>query len=307
MICPNCGAQIPDGSTTCPNCGATLQALPVYRAPPDNEPRAYGAVQTPHKSNTKKIIIVVTVAAILLVSALAAVLLMSGGNERTMTYKEFLDQYDHDGDGRPESKTPKDFQAGDKVLIKDFAVNVTYNSSYDMSFIVCKSAKDYYEARGDDVLPMIAEGDMRQYTGRDFTYEYTFKKYTDNGETYIMPRELYLLVAPHMGSSASTPIAGTLVYVSEVSDPINGNASFELVLGSPNEVETSNVTIRVIDSNGMLVDGATINILHIASDTEHMKSVDRIQISYPGHDIRGYQVVMIVEGWEGTIEGNVPS
>ena len=307
MRCPNCGMEIPEGSTTCPNCGAALQTLPVYGAPPDNGAGAYGAAQTSPKSNTKKIIIVVTVAAILLVSALAAVLLMSGGSERTMTYKEFLEQYDHDGDGKPENNTPKDFHAGDKVLIKDFALNVTYNSSYDISVILCKSVKDYYEAKGDDVLPMIAEGDMRQYKGREFTYEYTFKKYTDNGETYIMPRELYLLVAPHMVSSGPTAIAGTLVYVYEVSDPINGNASFELVLGSPNEVETSNVTIRVIDSNGMLVDGATINILHIVSDIEHMKSGDRIQISYPGHDIRGYQVVMIVEGWEGTIEGNVPS
>ena len=302
MRCPNCGIEIPEGSTTCPNCGAVLQALPVYGAPPDNGAGAYGAVQTPPKSNTKKIIIVVTVAAILLVSALAAVLLMSGGSERTMTYKEFICQYDHDGDGRPDSGTPKDFHTGDKVRIRDFAVNVTYNSSYDMSIILCKSVKDYYEARGDYVPPMIAKGDMSQYKGRDFTYEYTFEKYTENGETYVLPEELYLMMASMsnvtthiiLPMSFSTRKTGDTNWTLDIASSANGAYPSDLSYSIMKDDGTYLVYKASFPSNSGIMDANGIMWYDFNGD-EKVDSGDAIRIDSSS----------IQSGYEFSISGEV--
>ena len=37
MFCPNCGTQLPDGSTNCPSCGATI-GVPAQEAPVTPEP-----------------------------------------------------------------------------------------------------------------------------------------------------------------------------------------------------------------------------------------------------------------------------
>ena len=37
MFCPNCGTQLPDGSTSCPSCGATI-GVPAQEAPVTPEP-----------------------------------------------------------------------------------------------------------------------------------------------------------------------------------------------------------------------------------------------------------------------------
>ncbi|GEM_PF-4368764 len=204
MRCPNCGTELPEGTVQCPSCGVMLQAP---------EQAYYGHGYTPQpaplpKSSNKKAIIAIVVAAIVVVSAIAAVLLLGGGvGEKEMTYKEFLEQYDHDGDGSPESYTPKDFHEGDKVKIRDFAVDVNYNASYDVSLIQCKSTES------DPHAYMVVKGDFTLYKGKEFTYEYTFKKYTFGNETYIMPEELWLMVASM--ESTKTPPPQPIAFVAQ--------------------------------------------------------------------------------------------
>lgn len=38
MICNQCGAQLPEGTTVCPNCGAALNAQPQYQQPFQAQP-----------------------------------------------------------------------------------------------------------------------------------------------------------------------------------------------------------------------------------------------------------------------------
>ena len=40
MICNQCGAQLPEGTTVCPNCGAALNAQPQYQQPFQAQPVA---------------------------------------------------------------------------------------------------------------------------------------------------------------------------------------------------------------------------------------------------------------------------
>ena len=125
--------------------------------------------------------------------------------------------------------------------------------------------------------------------------------------TVVLAATLYLMVG-NMGGSQNTPVAGSLSYVSSVSDPANGNATFEIVLNTPNSARTGDITMTVLDASGAPAN-ITAKIQHIvtAGDTTHVKSGDRIQITNAGTDIHGYQIVISIAGYAGTISGTIPS
>ena len=126
--------------------------------------------------------------------------------------------------------------------------------------------------------------------------------------TVVLAATLYLMVG-NMGGSQNTPVAGSLSYVSSVSDPAHGNATFELVLSTPNSARVGDITMTVLDANGGTTT-ITPTIQHIvtASDPTHVKSGDRIQIvAGQNVDIHGYQIVISIAGYSGTISGTVPS
>ncbi len=131
--------------------------------------------------------------------------------------------------------------------------------------------------------------------------------------TVVLAATLYLMVG-QMGGQQNSPVAGSLSYVSTVSDPANGNATFEVILNTPSNPKIGDVTIKVLDANGqptslsVVASGTGIHILHITSDNDHLKSGDRIQIEAGnGVDIHGYQLIISIAGYSGTISGTVPS
>ncbi len=126
--------------------------------------------------------------------------------------------------------------------------------------------------------------------------------------TVVLAATLYLMVG-NMGTGGNTPVAGSLSYVNTVSDPGNGNATFQLVLNTPNEAKMGDVTISVLDSSGNPAPATvTSGVIHITSDHTHLKSGDRIYITDSGGaNLHGYQVIISIAGYSGTITGTVPS
>jgi len=126
--------------------------------------------------------------------------------------------------------------------------------------------------------------------------------------TVVLAATLYLMVG-NMGTGGNSPVAGSLSYVSQVSDPANGNATFQVVLNTPSEAKMGDVTISILDANGNPA-GSTVSsgVLHITSDSTHLKSGDRVYITdSAGGDLHGYQVIISISGYSGTITGTVPS
>ena len=125
--------------------------------------------------------------------------------------------------------------------------------------------------------------------------------------TVVLAATLYLMVG-NMGTGGDTPVAGSLTYVSSVSDPAKGNATFEVVLNTPDNPKIGDVNIKVLDDKGNVVNTITPTVQHIVSDNDHLKSGDRIQIVAGNTvDVHGYQVLISISGYGGTITGTVPS
>ncbi len=131
--------------------------------------------------------------------------------------------------------------------------------------------------------------------------------------TVVLAATLYLMVG-NMGTGGNTPVAGSLSYVSAVSDPNPSsgasNATFDLVLNTPSQAKMGDVTITVLDSSGNPATGVTSGVIHINShnDPNYLKGGDRVYItSSTGADLHGYQVLISISGYSGTITGTVPS
>ena len=136
--------------------------------------------------------------------------------------------------------------------------------------------------------------------------------------TVVLAATLYLMVG-NMGGSQNTPVAGSLSYVSAVSDPhptqaknrsiIASNATFEVVLNTPSNPKIGDISISILTSAGARAPtNVTYGIIHITSDSNHLKSGDRIYITNSdGMDLHGYQVLISIAGYAGTITGTVPS
>ena len=133
--------------------------------------------------------------------------------------------------------------------------------------------------------------------------------------TVVLAATLYLMVG-NMGTGGNAPVAGSLSYVSQVSDPhpTSGasNATFQVTLNTPDNPKMGDVSISVLDSTGNpAASTVTSGVLHIVSDNtlkDHLKSGDRIYITdSTGADLHGYQVIISISGYSGTVTGTVPS
>lgn len=127
--------------------------------------------------------------------------------------------------------------------------------------------------------------------------------------TVVLAATLYIMVGNMNTQANNKLIAGSLTYLDDFSNPANGTATFILSMSVPQRANIGDVTIKVLDQNGNIVDGANISIQHIVSsnDQDHIIGGDHIKITYGGHDIHGYQIIMSVSGYTGTVTGNVPS
>ena len=125
--------------------------------------------------------------------------------------------------------------------------------------------------------------------------------------TVVLAATLYLMVGNMNQNSDSDLLAANLSYDEQFSNPALGNATFVLTMSTPQRASVGDLSMTVLDNTGNIVNDANITITHITSDSEHVSGGDHIVITYPGHDIHGYQIIMSVSGYTGTATGNVPS
>jgi len=126
--------------------------------------------------------------------------------------------------------------------------------------------------------------------------------------TVVLAAVLYVMVSGYMQSGGTSPVAGALTYDRDLSDANNGDATFQFVISNPNSPLYSEISIKFLDPNGNLTMDIGYNWQHLASDTEHVATGDRLQIwTNSGGSIRTYEVVMTVTGYSGVISGEVPA
>lgn len=127
--------------------------------------------------------------------------------------------------------------------------------------------------------------------------------------TVVLAATLYLMVGNMNEASNSKLLAASLTYSEDFSDAANGNATFIVSISSPQRASMGDLRIKVLDDQGNLVNSSGLNITvkHIVSDSDHLTGGDHILITYPTHDIHGYQIILYVIDYTGTAEGRVPS
>ena len=127
--------------------------------------------------------------------------------------------------------------------------------------------------------------------------------------TVVLAATLYIMVGNMNSQSNTNLLAGSLTYEEYFSNPKNGTATFILSMSTPQRASLGDLMIKVLNANGSIINDANISIEHIVSENDqtHIIGGDHIKIVYAGHDIHGYQIIMSVSGYTGTITGNIPS
>ncbi len=120
--------------------------------------------------------------------------------------------------------------------------------------------------------------------------------------TVVLAATVYIMVAG-LGGTGSTPVSGSLTYLSDLSS--SNNATFQITLSNPNNPKVSDVHVKVLDSSGNIVSGASWGIIHITSDSTHLKSGDHLYVSGTTFG-SGYKVIVSISGYSGTITGTIP-
>ncbi len=123
--------------------------------------------------------------------------------------------------------------------------------------------------------------------------------------TVVLAAVLYVMVTIFM-QGGGPPIMGSLYYLDGSSDPVNGDATFTLMLTDPENPQLSTIKVSVLDDSGDVVDSATKNWTHIVSDANHIKGGDRLKISVPGTDISGYEVLISATGYSNNFGDKIP-
>lgn len=125
--------------------------------------------------------------------------------------------------------------------------------------------------------------------------------------TVVLTAVLYVIISAYMGSMGSPLLTGALMYQLDHSHPSDGIAVFSLILQRPSEPFLTDVKLTIINDSDEIIDtGAWANWTHIHSSDNKIKSGDRLTLTCPNTDIAGYEVVLHISGYEGTITGRVP-
>jgi hypothetical protein len=106
-------------------------------------------------------------------------------------------------------------------------------------------------------------------------------------------------------SNTTSPAIGSLSYRNDNSSmPISGKATFEIALGFT--AHLSDIKIVLFNNYSMQVINFSKNWTHIVSDDYHIISGDRLTIELPNTDIRGYEVVVSIDGYRGILSAIIP-
>jgi flagellin-like protein len=135
--------------------------------------------------------------------------------------------------------------------------------------------------------------------------------------TVVLAAVLYVMVSGYMEGGAVTPVAGQLTYMIDSSDPVVGDATFNLAISNPAAPPLTDVTVKILDPNGTVVAwlngsgpaGGEFNITwkHMTSDASHIKGGDRLEIKHQSAiDVRKYEAVVSIAGYSGSLTGMIP-
>lgn len=126
--------------------------------------------------------------------------------------------------------------------------------------------------------------------------------------TVVLAAVLYVMVSGYMQGGGMSPVAGALTYDRDLSNATGGDATFRFTISSPDTPLLTEISIKFLDPNGTLTTDMGYQWQHLASDTEHVATGDRLQIwTGSGSSVRTYEVVMTVTGYSGVISGEVPA
>ena len=125
--------------------------------------------------------------------------------------------------------------------------------------------------------------------------------------TVVLAATVYIMVSGVMsGGAYQTQISGNLVYRSNLSNRTSGNVTFEIVLSAPATAKMGDIHVKLLNKTGAPVTGFNYTWKHLASNNTYIKGGDLLKISVPNINLTGYQVIIYITGYRGTIIGIVP-
>ena len=123
--------------------------------------------------------------------------------------------------------------------------------------------------------------------------------------TVVLAATVYIMVSGILGGGGSAPVSGSLTYLSQYST--TSNATFQISLSNPTNPKVSDLSVKVLNTDGKVVSGSSFGVIHINSDPTHVKSGDHIYVTLSSGSFEsGYQVIISIAGYSGTITGNIP-
>lgn len=139
--------------------------------------------------------------------------------------------------------------------------------------------------------------------------------------TVVLAATLYMMLPS--GGGGDNPVAGDMSYRSGSSS--SDNATFDLTMNTPSDADFSDLKITILDEDGNVQEtideeesnpmgktgdsGYKVWITHISSSEgdQEIAGGDRISLVDNGDDgLSGYEIVISVSGYSGSINGNVP-
>ncbi|MFH0816452.1 MAG: type IV pilin N-terminal domain-containing protein [Methanobacteriota archaeon] len=126
--------------------------------------------------------------------------------------------------------------------------------------------------------------------------------------TVVLAAVLYVMVSGYMQGGSTTPVSGALTYDMGLSNANQGEATFQFAISNPANTLYSEIAIKILDPDGNLTNDLNYTWQHLASDSVHVATGDRLVITHPaGDSVRRYEVVVTVTGYTGVIAGTVPA
>jgi len=127
--------------------------------------------------------------------------------------------------------------------------------------------------------------------------------------TVVLAATVYIMVSGLGGTSAKNVI-GNLTYRSDMSsiggDETTDYVTFEITLSQPSKAPKEDVTITVLYPNGTVITNNPNKVwIDVTSDITNVNSGDLLKITGIDFD-SGYQVIISIKGYDGTITGKVP-
>ena len=132
--------------------------------------------------------------------------------------------------------------------------------------------------------------------------------------TVVFASVLYILASGYFEGVDEPMLLGALTYKTTESTPQTGHAVFKLSLQTMDEPKLVEVRLVALNLNSNVTEFDSVNAwanwTHIASDANdpepYLDTGDVLTIDIPDTDIRGYEIVMSVNGFTGTVNVKIP-